>query len=99
MLLDCYPVISDDTHTLFGFISEGPNDKIKKGIYFELVKGNVFNLLFEDWDESKQKVDDNARSNNMNSKKVLATITLQHLIAPISKRELRDYEKSCEKYA
>lgn len=74
MNLDKYPIISDNEHLAYEFLSDGPNGTIKKVVFYQEIDVNVFNLAFGDWDETKQKIDDKARSNNDDRDKVLATV-------------------------
>lgn len=74
MNLEKYPVVSIDEHLVYEFLSEGPMGAIKKIIYFQQVNGNLFNLLFGDWKEEEQMIDDMARSNNNDRNKVIATV-------------------------
>lgn len=74
MNLDKYPVVSDNNHRTYEFLSEGPNGTIKKVVLYQEIDDNVFNLAFGDWDETNQKINDKARSNNNDRNKVLATV-------------------------
>lgn len=74
MNLDKYPIISDNEHMAYEFLSEGPNGTVKKVVFFQEIGDNLYNLAFGDWDEIKQKIDDKARSNNNDRDKVLATV-------------------------
>ena len=74
MNLDKYPVISDNNHITYEFLSAGPNGTIKKVVYYQEVGRNVFNLAFGDWDEAEQRINDLVRSNNNDRDKVLATV-------------------------
>ena len=74
MYLDKYAVVSDSDHITYEFLSEGPNRTIKKVVFYQEIDDNVFNLAFGDWDEVRQKINDNIRSNNSDRNKVLATV-------------------------
>jgi hypothetical protein len=74
MNLDRYSVLSDSRHEVYEFLSEGPNGTIKKVVYYQEIEINVFNLAFGDWDETEQRINDEARTNNNDRDKVLATI-------------------------
>lgn len=74
MNLDKYPVISDNDHRTYEFLSEGLNGTIKKVVFYQEIDDNIFNLAFGDWDEVNQKIDDKARSNNNDRDKVIATV-------------------------
>lgn len=73
---DSYPVVSDKKHLVYEFLSEGPKGTIRKTIYFKQLSENQFNLGFGDWNESLQKMDDRARSNNDDRDKVIATVAI-----------------------
>ena len=63
----------------FEFFSEGPNGKIKKVVRFTLQSFNgitYFNLGFGDWDNEKKHIDDFAKSNNNDAKKILVTVAV-----------------------
>jgi len=74
MNLEKYSVVSDSNHVTYEFLSEGPKGTIKKVVFYQEVEKNVFNLAFGDWDEQAQKINDDARSNNKDMDKVLATV-------------------------
>lgn len=74
MNLEKYPVVSDNDHRAYEFLSEGPNGTIKKVVFYQEIDENIFNLAFGDWDEINQKIDDGARSNNNDRDKVIATV-------------------------
>jgi hypothetical protein len=74
MNLKKYSIVTDNNHVAYEFLSEGPNGTIKKVVFYQNIGENVFNLAFGDWDETKQKINDKARSNNNDLIKVLATI-------------------------
>lgn len=74
MKLDRYPILSDDGHATYEFLSEGPKGTIKKVVMYQQLQPGIFNLAFGDWDEINQRIDDNIRSNNNDRDKVLATV-------------------------
>ena len=74
MNLDKYPIISDNEHLAYEFLSEGANGTVKKVVFVQEIGDNFFNPAFGDWDQTKQKIDDKARSNNNDRDKVLATV-------------------------
>jgi Family of unknown function (DUF6934) len=74
MDLDKYPVFSDNDRSSYEFLSQGPNGTIKKVVAYQEIGHNIFNLAFGDWNEIKQVIDDEARSNNNDRDKVLVTV-------------------------
>ena len=74
MHLDRYSVVSDSSHEVYEFLSEGPNGTIRKVVYYQELEDNIFNLAFGDWDEAEQRINDRARTNNNDRDKVLATV-------------------------
>jgi hypothetical protein len=74
MNLEKYAIESDERHLTYEFFSKGPKGVIKKGILYEEIKKNVFNLGFGDWNDHDKTIDDNVRSNNNDRDKVLATV-------------------------
>lgn len=74
MHLETYPIISDQQHKNYEFISQGPRGTIKKAVQYKHLGFNVFNLAFGDWDEKLQQLQDDIRSNNKDRTKVLATV-------------------------
>ncbi len=74
MKLEKYSVVSDNTHIVYEFLSQGPNGTIKKVAFYQEISENIFNLAFGDWNEKEQKVDDRIRTNNSDRDKVLATV-------------------------
>lgn len=74
MHLPHYPYeVSNDSRD-YEFISVGPNGSIRKAVRFLEIEENIFNLGFGDLDSTSGMIDDLARTNNNDSKKVLATI-------------------------
>jgi len=76
MNLEKYSVVTDDDHTTYEFLSEGPKGTIKKVLFYQELEENIFNLAFGDWDEKEQRINDKVRSNNRDRDKVLATVAL-----------------------
>lgn len=74
MNLPKYSVVSDSSHTTYEFLSEGPKGNIKKIVFYQEIRKNIFNLAFGDWDEGEQKINDKIRSNNSDIEKVLVTL-------------------------
>jgi hypothetical protein len=60
----------------YEFISEGPKGKIKKVVRFTMIGENVYNLAFGDLDEETGEINDTVITNNVDSKKVLATVAM-----------------------
>lgn len=70
-----YSYKTESNFEFFEFYSEGPKGIIKKVVEFQPTsKENIYNLAFGDYDESKNRIDDLAVSNNNDSFKVLATV-------------------------
>ena len=63
MKLDRYMLIANESNISFEFLY----DEICPGLY---------NLIFGDWDEERQRIDDKARTNNSDVNKVHATVAL-----------------------
>ena len=76
MELDQYSVITSSDGTSFEFFSEGPRGVIKKVVLYQTIEPGLVNLMFGDWNDKRQKVDDNNRSDNGDRDKVLATVGL-----------------------
>ena len=74
MNLEKYSVVTDDEHLTYEFLSQGTKGTIKKVLFYQEIEDNVYNLAFGDWDETIQKINDKARSNNDDRGKVLATV-------------------------
>lgn len=74
MTLAKYPVTTDHNHSTYEFLSEGPKGTVKKVVFYQEIEQGVFNIAFGDWDEEKQGINDNIRSNNNDRDKVLATV-------------------------
>jgi hypothetical protein len=72
---DRYEVEVDDSITLFEFVSEGKNGKIKKLVRYSRTNvKNMYNLGFGDKNEQTGKIDDKVITDNGDSEKVLATV-------------------------
>ena len=72
---DRYEVLIDDTVSLFEFVSEGKNGKIKKVVrYNETNLKGMYNLGFGDYDEDTGLISDTVVTDNGDSEKVLATV-------------------------
>jgi hypothetical protein len=72
--LDSYSVILDNLHETYKFFSEGPNGNIKKIIAYQKIGDDIYNLAFGDWNEYKNRINDNIRTNNNDREKILHTI-------------------------
>ena len=44
MNLEKYSVVTDDDHTTYEFLSEGPKGTIKKIVFYQELEENIFNL-------------------------------------------------------
>ena len=69
-----YPIQFSANNKIFRFKSIGENGVIHKIVQFQIIKDNIYNLGFGDFDPITKMVDDEARSNNADLEKVLATI-------------------------
>jgi hypothetical protein len=74
MDLQGYEVLSDDEYVNFEFLSIGKKGIIKKIVMFRSLGFNTHNLALGDLDESTGKVNDDARTNNGDRDKILATV-------------------------
>ena len=74
MLMPQYEFKTDETLTVFEFISLGNKGKITKIVQFFTVSDNFYNLGFGDKDEATGEISDLIVSNNGDSRKVLATV-------------------------
>ncbi|WP_276484725.1 DUF6934 family protein [Paraflavitalea pollutisoli] len=74
MQLETYPFIASQDYLRFEFLSQGPQGTIKKVVLFQQFQGNLYNLAFGDWDETRQRLDDLSRTNNNDRDKVIATV-------------------------
>jgi hypothetical protein len=75
MKLEKYELVADEDLCVYQFTSEGPHGKIKKCVYYSKTNvTNVYNLAFGDMNPLTGRIDDRARTNNGDSKKVLATV-------------------------
>ena len=70
-----YHLKSEETFTVFEFISEGPKGAIRKLIHFQRTsQKGIYNLAFGDKDPETGDINDLAISNNGDMEKVLATV-------------------------
>lgn len=77
MKIEKYALKSDNSSTVFEFISEGPKGAIRKLIHFqETTESGLYNLAFGDKSLDTSEIDDLAISNNGDAIKVLATVVL-----------------------
>jgi hypothetical protein len=77
MNLERYEFVAHPSGMEFEFVSDGPNGSRTKKVQFRpRIENGVtsFNLAFGDWDEQKKRIDDLARTDNHDAKKVLATV-------------------------
>jgi hypothetical protein len=75
MNVDKYHLKSEETLTVFEFISEGPKGAIRKLIHFQPTsQQGIYNLAFGDKDLETGDINDLAISNNGDMEKVLATV-------------------------
>jgi hypothetical protein len=61
----------------YEFISEGPKGSIIKVVRYRLIEelpNKIYNLSFGDWEDEEMGINDMVKSNNQDSKKVLATV-------------------------
>ena len=66
---------TEENFTIYEFVSDGPNGRIKKIVeYTETATKNVYNLGFGDYDEKTNTINDFSVSNNKDSIKILATV-------------------------
>jgi hypothetical protein len=72
--LEKYPIVTDDDHLAYEFLSQGSKGTIKKVVLFQQIGENIYNLAFGDWDEIKQSINDRIRSSNDDVELVLATV-------------------------
>lgn len=65
------------THLDYQFYSQGPKGRIKKIVRFQPDRMNGFlyyNLVFGDFNEGDNDIDDQIRTNNADAEKVLSTV-------------------------
>ena len=75
MNVEKYHLKSEETLTVFEFISEGPKGIIRKLIHFQpTFQQGIYNLAFGDKDPETGDINDRAISNNGDMEKVLATV-------------------------
>jgi len=79
MNLEKYEYQKSANHREYEFYSSGPKGNIRKIVRFKLLVTNgvaYFNLVFGDWDEEKQKIDDIKVTNNGDTEKILLTVAI-----------------------
>jgi hypothetical protein len=72
-----YEVVISANGLEYTFYSEGPRGRIRKGIKFQLIPGvgnSTFNLLFGDFKQGTDQLDDRSITNNHDRLKVLHTV-------------------------
>jgi hypothetical protein len=75
MNVEKYHLKSEETLTVFEFISEGPKGTIRKLIHFQQTyEPGLYNLAFGDKDFETGDINDLAVSNNGDMEKILATV-------------------------
>lgn len=75
MQLPRYDHYTDESKTVFEFVSTGPKGCIRKLVeYVDTGSGNLYNLGFGDINENDGRIDDTIVSNNGDRQKVLATV-------------------------
>lgn len=75
MNIERYHLKSEETLTVFEFISEGPKGVIRKLIQFQpAYQQEIFNLAFGDKDPETDAINDLAISSNGDMEKILATV-------------------------
>lgn len=77
MELDKYPLHISEEKNTYEFYSFGPKGRIRKVVKYKKIpewNENIYNLSFGDYDHNTGKIDDNARSNNNDRDKILATV-------------------------
>ena len=79
MNLDHYSLTTTKSFFDFEFYSEGPKGKVKKIVRYSPQNANgitYFYLSFGDWNENIKEIDYNVVSDNMDRRKILATVAL-----------------------
>ncbi|OQP58171.1 hypothetical protein A3860_07555 [Niastella vici] len=75
MKTDKYPLRSEESYTVFEFISWGPKGFVHKLVHFQKTDApGLYNLAFGDKNHETGELDDLAKTNNGDSEKVLATV-------------------------
>lgn len=69
-----YTFQADDNYLKYVFFSIGKKGIIAKVVLYEQITENVYNLAFGDYDYINQTIDDQARTDNGDTIKVLATV-------------------------
>jgi hypothetical protein len=71
---DKYQYSSDETSTVYSFISNGPQGVIHKSAKFELIKDNVYNFGFGDFDPVTRDICHTTVSNNKDVDVIMGTV-------------------------
>ena len=71
---EVYNVVSEYDPTVYEFLSDGPKGLIRKVIYYQEIRKDIFNLSFGDWEAENERNNDRRRTNNLDRDKVLATV-------------------------
>src|ERR1700742_1200625 len=74
MDLAAYPYSFIKKFDAYIFHSEGPKGNITKAVVFQKVETGHFNLAFGDWVALSGYIDDEVRSDNKDTEKILITI-------------------------
>jgi hypothetical protein len=77
MQLEKYTFTTDDNNFTYEFYSAGPKGSIKKVVQFarfNQLKTETYNIVFGDWNEVENRIDDLINTNNGDRDKVLATV-------------------------
>lgn len=75
MKVKAYTLEMGESGMVFEFVSEGPRGPIPKIVIFSKIDDRgIYNLGFGDWNPTKQEMDDQVRSNNGDTERVLATV-------------------------
>lgn len=75
---DHYLLTGDEEFPVYYFFSEGSRGSIKKAVFFQLIDvgQKLYNLAFGDWDDFTNSLDDQVRSDNRDTQKVLNTVAI-----------------------
>ena len=83
MNLERYGYLRGRTYKEYNFYSEGPKGRIRKVVRFLLISdpfSQKYNLLLGDWSEELNDIDDTSITNNGDTEKILATMTILQII-------------------
>lgn len=69
-----YEVIAGKSYLRYEFVSDGPQGKINKAIEYTELTNNIYNLGFGDINDTTGEIDDEAVTNNGDTKKILLTV-------------------------